>query len=149
MSVVINNHMTRDWSVAVPGVNVLVPNSSAMAMKENAAYFTVPAQSSKVCDFWDKIKDVKSIQSLLDRGRLSLGEDDEPSARTAQHFVTLGSTLKAPENLRQNDPEVSVNGRVENLQEMINSPAAAVVDAMNKEGRRRGRPPKVIQDTEA
>lgn len=94
---IISNFMTRPLIVRRPSTGarpvILAPRG------ETSGDVVIPPGGSARVDFWDRIKNHPVYQSLLDRRKIGVGEDD-PEAR--EDFTSAGDTLKAPERL---DPE--------------------------------------------
>lgn len=98
----INNHMTRDLPLQRPHAGgrsgLIVP----MTMF-NKQVVVIPPGKSAVIDFWEAIEKHPIYQNYLDRGLITVGEDDTLEKGGTEPFTSFGDTLEAADSL---DPEI-------------------------------------------
>lgn len=93
----IKNGMSRMLRIQAPrkGASPVILSLS----KPLTGVVTIPPFGEAEVPFWDEVKNHPVYQSLLERGKIAVG-NDEPDGEP--HFTSTGDTLKAPERL---DPE--------------------------------------------
>lgn len=100
----INNHMQRILPLRRPypkgdgGSKLVLPLTAF-----NSQTVIIQPGKSETIDFWDAIKDHPIYQNYLDRGLITVGEDDTLERGGSEPFTSFGDTLEAADSL---DPEI-------------------------------------------
>lgn len=132
----INNFMTRDLIIKRPRGGDL-PRIITPDKTPYGDIVIKPGHSAEV-EFWDKVKNHPVYLSLLDRHKISVGNE---KAEAVEHFTSAGDTLKAPERL---DPEsMKEEATAEGVKNLAYEQEPAIAT------KRRGRKPKAESEPES
>ena len=98
-----------------------------MTMFNRQSVVIQPGESAEI-DFWDEIKDNKIYQNYLDRGFITVGEDDTLERGGTEPYTSFGDTMVAADSL---NPEID-----DEAAEAVNMELDREVERPKKKGRR-------------